>query len=508
MMMGGAILIVDGSAARRARLRAALGDAAGPVEDCGDPDALPALAARLRPALVLLDLGARPGRALAAAARLRDGTGPTPPVLALAPPGDAAPRLAALRAGLDGVTGRATPPRLLQARVRALLRAEPLLALAPPPEGRPGPEEIRPDAIRPDAIRPDAIRPIEIRPAAPPRVLLLSARPDAAAMAQNLARHLGGPVAPVPLAPALPPGPPPDLLILDAAGTRGDLAQGARVLALLADLLGREGSRDAATLLLLPASAPETAALALDLGAGEVLAPDPAPDPDADPDPVPEEVALLARALLARRARGLRLRAGLRSRLRAAVTDPLTGLHNLRHANPALARLAAEAARDGAGLAVLMVDIDHFKQVNDRLGHAAGDRVLAVVARRLRARLRRGDLLARVGGEEFRAVLPGASLADARAVAEELRRAVRARPVVLPPTCPPRPAPHQPAPHRPAPPEEPPTLPVTVSIGVAAATAEELAAGLAPSALVARADAALYAAKAAGRDRVESAFPA
>ncbi len=97
-----------------------------------------------------------------------------------------------------------------------------------------------------------------------------------------------------------------------------------------------------------------------------------------------------------------------------AQRDPLTGLANRRAFEEALRREVARARRSGAPLAVAALDVDHFKRVNDAHGHAAGDAVLAAVAARAAAALRAGDLLARVGGEEFAALLPGAGLAAAR----------------------------------------------------------------------------------------------
>jgi two-component system cell cycle response regulator len=123
------------------------------------------------------------------------------------------------------------------------------------------------------------------------------------------------------------------------------------------------------------------------------------------------------------------------------------------------------------------VDLDHFKAVNDRLGHAAGDAVLAAVAGRLAGALRDGDLLARVGGEEFAALLPGAGLAEVLDVAERLRLRVAEAPVVV---------------------RGGDALPVTVSIGCAVLVGADGEA----IALLARADEKLYAAKAAGRNRV------
>jgi diguanylate cyclase (GGDEF)-like protein len=157
-----------------------------------------------------------------------------------------------------------------------------------------------------------------------------------------------------------------------------------------------------------------------------------------------------------------------------ARTDELTGLPNRRAFNEELARACARAARSSDPLSLCALDLDHFKNVNDRFGHQVGDEVLAKTAEVLRATLREGDVAARFGGEEFVALLPVTDSATAHAVAERIRAAIAAAPVR-------------------------PGLGVTVSIGTASATA---AADHDASDLVRRADRALYAAKRAGRDQV------
>ena len=161
---------------------------------------------------------------------------------------------------------------------------------------------------------------------------------------------------------------------------------------------------------------------------------------------------------------------------RLASTDSLTGLLN-RHAfleRAESARLATLRLRQP--LALLMMDIDHFKQINDRFGHATGDEALAVFARTTRGVLRAHETVGRLGGEEFAMVMPGTDLAGAAQAAERLRLAVREAVVVTSGT----------------------QYTMTVSIGVVVLDPDEtLGAGLA------RADHALYAAKSAGRDRVE-----
>lgn len=163
---------------------------------------------------------------------------------------------------------------------------------------------------------------------------------------------------------------------------------------------------------------------------------------------------------------------------RLARTDALTGLPNRRALEEELSRAAARALRGGSPLSALVLDVDRFKQVNDRHGHAAGDAVLAAVAARAAGALRAGDVMARIGGEEFAVLLPGADLARAAEAAERIRAAIAAEPIAAGGLA----------------------LDVTASIGCAALSPGE-AEG---SALLARADAKLYEAKSAGRNRVAS----
>ena len=162
-----------------------------------------------------------------------------------------------------------------------------------------------------------------------------------------------------------------------------------------------------------------------------------------------------------------------------AVTDELTGLPNRRAFDLALASEVRRAARHHTSLAVLMVDVDHFKRVNDRFGHAVGDVVLARIAKEISRSIRRpGDFAARYGGEEFTVILPATEAGGASFIAERMRLAIASM----------DPCPNEPALDK-----------VTVSIGVAAAMMPPSSSG---AALVTWADRALYEAKGAGRNRV------
>ncbi|MED5369948.1 MAG: GGDEF domain-containing protein [Myxococcota bacterium] len=164
----------------------------------------------------------------------------------------------------------------------------------------------------------------------------------------------------------------------------------------------------------------------------------------------------------------------------AAMRDPLTGLYN-RRAFEVLAQEAAEAiALRGEHMGVLFVDLDHFKRINDELGHAAGDAVLMEVGRLLARRSRRADVVARWGGEEFVLALPGCSLPDALRIAEDLRGSLEELDL----------------------PELPEGWAITASLGVASDGLNAEAAMEELQALIEQADERVYEAKRAGRNRV------
>ena len=171
------------------------------------------------------------------------------------------------------------------------------------------------------------------------------------------------------------------------------------------------------------------------------------------------------------------LRAALARIQQLATLDELTGLANRRRGQELLAAEAARAQRDDRPFAVALVDLDHFKRLNDRFGHAGGDEALRRFALEARAALREVDAIARWGGEEFLVLMPGAAEPEALAALERLRARVAA--LVVPAAAGP--------------------MRFTLSAGVA----QHGAAAVAET--VARADRALYRAKALGRDRVEAA---
>jgi diguanylate cyclase (GGDEF)-like protein len=168
-----------------------------------------------------------------------------------------------------------------------------------------------------------------------------------------------------------------------------------------------------------------------------------------------------------------------------AMTDKLTDLANRHALEDALSReihRRLRTANEEEALGILMIDIDKFKSINDRFGHATGDAILRHVARTMASVTRKADLLSRYGGEEFCVVMPRTSYAGVTGTAERVRRAVEEHPVVT---------------------EAGEEIRVTISVGGAAAlTISDPEDGMR---LLEEADAALYRAKDAGRNRVEMA---
>lgn len=251
---------------------------------------------------------------------------------------------------------------------------------------------------------------------------------------------------------------PPDLILLDVNMPRVD------GFAVLAELQADSELRHVPVIMLTSADGSDNLVNGLERGAHDFMGKPFAP------------LELCARADAALRVK--RLQDGLRRRNQeldqASRTDPVTRLGNRFHMRDRLGELGSAASRHGQPLAVLMIDIDRFKDVNDHFGHPAGDAVLHEVARRVKSALRREDIAGRWGGDELIVVLPFTDLPAANAVGERVRMAVRSEFIPTGETIPVR---------------------VTVSVGCAAGVAD-------PNVLVQTADEALYEAKRAGRDRV------
>jgi two-component system cell cycle response regulator len=210
---------------------------------------------------------------------------------------------------------------------------------------------------------------------------------------------------------------------------------------------------------------------ALELGVNDILA-----------RPIdPQELLARVRTQIKRKRYTDFLRNNLDQSLELAVTDSLTGLHNRRYMAGQLKALAARAAQGGEPVAVLLMDIDHFKSVNDGYGHDVGDLVLQEFAVRLATNVRAVDLPCRYGGEEFAVVMPETSLEAAKRIAERIRLHVAGSPFRIG--------------------DSGDQLTVTISIGVAASSGPSDT----PDLLLKRADGGLYEAKSGGRNRVVTA---
>jgi len=171
------------------------------------------------------------------------------------------------------------------------------------------------------------------------------------------------------------------------------------------------------------------------------------------------------------------LRTTLTDSINAALVDALTGLYNRRYLETHLAGLLAQAAERSDPLSLMVLDIDHFKSINDTWGHDAGDEVLRAFAQRVKAGVREADLVCRLGGEEFVVIMPDAEQRYAASIAERVRQQVEAEPFAIEGGA--------------------RTIKVTVSIGLAEARGDR-----SPDTFFKRADRALYRSKHEGRNRV------
>ena len=253
------------------------------------------------------------------------------------------------------------------------------------------------------------------------------------------------------------------------------------MLELLATIRSHAATRHSAILVIQSEPDLRLGAQMLDMGANDLVR------QESDP----AELMLRLDALITRKRMSDALRDTMRSGVEAAVIDPLTGLHNRRYAIPHLARIADRSEDTLKPFAVMVADMDHFKRINDTMGHAAGDAVLIETARRLRENLRAVDMVARIGGEEFLIVMPGAGLANAKKAAQRLCRVIRNTPFIVPGI----------------------KLPVTATISIGMTVCDPRKRSnpphpLSAEALLGRADKALYGAKAEGRDRVTLLRPA
>ena len=452
--MAGRILIAGGDPALRIGLRARLGATWRDVQQVkATPEAVK-LALRTQPDVVIAVSSLHDPGAVHLCRELRGHPRTRQAGIVAVVPGNGDWRLAALRAGADDALSQPLDELLLMARIRQLL-SQPGHAVA--------------DGMAEGAT-----------PFGPtPRIALI---------ASEMATAIGWRHALAPLISARLQAISPAQALQDATGDKGadlyviasDLDHSGDGLRLMSELRTRPASRDAGFIIALTPEQAALAPIALDLGAGDVL-----PVTFRESVAAQEAALRLTAQLTRRRHAGEKRREAERHRL-WAMTDPLTGLFNRRHALPCLDEMLAESLRQARPMAVMVLDLDHFKSVNDSLGHAAGDAVLTQIAHRLAQAVQPDDLLARIGGEEFLIARPDADMAAGLALAETMRERISTPPITLPG--------HSGGGN----------LRVTASIGLSMTTPDDFmtASPLTGEGLMARADRALLAAKAQGRNRV------
>lgn len=454
--MVGKILIVDDVATNRIVFKVKLGAAcyqpllAASGESCLD------IARAAQPDLILLDMMLPDMSGIDVIHHLR--TDPRTcdiPVVVFSAAPDAETRLAALRAGADDFLGKPIDDAALLARLRSLLRGR-------EPQNDLGPRGATLQALGLAEEGSRFLGPGTLALVAERRETAMRWRKELSALLSDRLVVLSREEALVHDDLRAPP----DVFVIEA-----DLGTPGGGLRLMSDLRSRASSRHAAVCILQPDTGGDRVAMAFDLGANDVVS----------PRACLQELALRLRTLLARKRRADRMRASVQDGLRLAVIDPLTGLYNRRYALPQLSAIAAAAQTENASFAVMIVDLDRFKSVNDHWGHGAGDAVLVEVARRLASHMRPGDLLARIGGEEFLIATVGTGLTEARATAERLCRAVQETPVQM---------------------SGGGSLAITISIGLAIGGADPSRLQEPVSDVVDRADRALLTAKAEGRNQV------
>lgn len=448
--MSARILVVDDVEANVRLLEAKLTLEYYDVLTCHDGATAIALARAEQPDLILLDVmmpgmdGFETCRRIKAAAETRH----IPVVLVTALDGRH-DRIKGLEAGADDFLSKPLDDVILMARVRSLTRLKMVM------------DELREREESGRRVGVDTGGVARLKGSGG-RVLIVDDNTlQAQVIAQELSREHRPMIEPSAEAGLETARGPVDLVIVNITSERFD------GLRLIAQLRSKEPTRRLPVLAVVDTQDRPRLLKALELGAHDLLI-----------RPIdPEELAARVRTQVRRKRYGDFLREKLDHNLEMAVTDPLTGLHNRRYMNGQLDALVARANRGGDPVAVLVLDIDHFKAVNDSLGHGAGDEVLREFSVRLATNVRAVDLPCRFGGEEFVVVMPGTTLEDAHRIAERIRRDVGASAFRILGGEP---------------------LSITVSVGVAATRGADDT----PASLLKRADEGVYEAKKAGRNRV------
>lgn len=456
--MVGKILIVDDVATNRIVMKVRLTAAGYTPLLAADGASGLKIALTEAPDLILLELTLPDMPGLGLLERLRaESALRHVPIVICSPPTDTAARCAAFRAGADDFLQKPLDDQTLLARIRSFMRAR---------------DEVEGFSPHQDGI---AMLGLAEAPATfyqPGVIALITQRSEVALkLRRDMAPHLADRVlvmtAEEAMSEGTTPGVAPDVFLIES-----DFHGPGSGLRLMSELRSRTYTRHAGFCVQSGHGTAIGAAVAFDLGAHDLVALG-----------IPaEELALRLARLMQRKREADGIRASVQDGLRLAMIDSLTGLHNRRYGMAQLAAIADISRRSGQEFAVMVVDLDRFKSVNDRWGHAAGDAVLIEVADRLNRNLRVGDLLARIGGEEFLIALPETALADARGIAERLCHAIEETTVQIGDLT---------------------ALHVTVSIGLASSgNATALCVKDSLSALIDRADRALLYAKSAGRNQV------
>ena len=459
MSVQGTILVLDGVSTNRIMLKVQLTAAWYQVAQGDKLAGLPALLRRVQPDLVLAALTLPDGTAsdvkklVRCDPQLRDV-----PVVAIAQQNDKTARLSALSDGLDDVLPYPFKDTYLLARVRSLLRAR---AETQDLRGRNDVQSIgfseAPDPFL-ARTRTDRI------------AVLTRSASRGAIWRRALAEHSGQTISThtIPNLRGLLSGSIPDAIVVD-------LDRDAHGLNLLTDLKSRNGTRKTAVIGVIADDNAALAADALDRGADAICM----------GGFCAHEISLRIGALVARKTQDDHMRAALRRGLEDSLIDPLTGLNNRRFALSALARTMARSRETGQSYAIMLADLDHFKSINDRFGHVAGDQILIEAAKRMKRDLGAGAFLARIGGEEFLIGMPDIIEAEAKRKADEICTRISSTPFVLP--------------------DVPTRLTVTVSVGLKLCDPHTNPNAEGPGAalgLIKCADQALYAAKRCGRNQV------
>lgn len=463
--MPGRILIADEVATNRIIQKAKLAQAHYVVLQAADVQSLVSVALREKPDLIVMSTEL-PGGGVAKACELLR-THPALqalPVIALTHEAGARARVAALAAGCDDVLVRPVSEQTLLALIRNLIRARVTF------------EEL---SLRKDIARDFGLAEASAQFTRPSHIVLIAPSAEKGVRwRHDLAVHMRARIEPRTDLKGIGQNQDheetPDAFVI--AATLKAPGDGLR---LVSELRSSARTRGAAILVVTDANNHDQAALAHDMGADGVI----------ETPITAEELALRLTAQIERKRETEQLRRLLDQQLDLALRDPLTGLYNRRYAQTYLSRIAEAARDDGQPFALMVLDLDRFKAVNDRFGHAAGDEVLIEVAERLRRNLREIDLVARLGGEEFLVAMPETDRRRAGIAAERLRDIIGETPFRLK--------------------EQGREIAVTMSIGVTVAGGPN---GQSDPAAVARmidqADRALYAAKAEGRNQVTFTRPA